>query len=571
MRGALLGFAVLGAGMLSAGGPAIAQQTYGAPQETPGDALSRNLKTLVANPRSVDALTGAGRAALAVGDAQAALSFLARAEDEAPRDGRIKMWIASALVQLEQPHAALKFFKDAADLGVPEAEIAPDRGLAYDIAGDPRRAQRDYRLALQRSRDPELTRRLALSLAISGEREPALRLLDEQFQTRNPAADRTRALVLALTGDAADAARVVEASMPGPQGAALMPFLARLPSLSLADRALAVHLGHFPQDGRTAPASNYAMNSFRSNVVSMGAGAPSPVDAGRPDALQPGLGRSTAALVRAAPRDSADEEEAPPVRSQAIAPPVSPPAAADPSAVRRRPSGGGAPPAHASTAQPSSWSWSRPALPRTQPHSQETRIASATPTPLPSRAVNPAPQVPVIALPHPLDISRPGAAAASTRTADETTPPAAKPPAPHPSRLADLAATVRTLPTPVVPAKHDSTGYGPKIPTAAARKPVAAKKPEAKETSRHWVQLGIGDDEDSLPGEYARLKTKAGKLLSARTGWTAAMGETNRILVGPFASKDDAQEFVNELAEKKLRAFAWTSAVGEKVAKLPAK
>jgi len=568
MRGALLGFAMLGAGMLSAGGPAIAQQTYGAPQESPGDALSRNLKTLVANPRSVDALTGAGRAALAVGDAQAALSFLARAEDEAPRDGRIKMWIASALVQLEQPHAALKFFKDAAELGVPEAEIAPDRGLAYDIAGDPRRAQRDYRLALQRSRDPELTRRLALSLAISGEREPALRLLDEQLQTRNPAAERTRALVLALTGDAADAARVVEASMPGPQGAALMPFLARLPGLSLADRALAVHLGHFPQDGRTAPASNYAMNSFRSNVVSMGAGSPSPVDAGRPDALQPGLGRSTASLVRAAPADSADEEEAPPVRSQPIAPPVSPPAAAA-EGVRRRPSGGAAAPAHASASQPSSWSWSRPALPRTQSHPQETRIASATPAPLPSRAVNASPEVPVIALPHPLDISRPGAAAATTRTAQET--PAAKPPAPHPSRLADLAATVRTLPTAVAPAKHDSAGYGPKVPTAAAKKPVAAKKPEPKETSRHWVQLGIGEDEDALPGEYARLKTKAGKLLAARAGWTAAMGETNRILVGPFASKDDAQEFVNELAEKKLRAFAWTSAAGEKVAKLPAK
>ena len=49
------------------------------------------------------------------------------------------------------------------------------------------------------------------------------------------------------------------------------------------------------------------------------------------------------------------------------------------------------------------------------------------------------------------------------------------------------------------------------------------------------------------------------------------MGETNRILVGPFASKDDAQEFVNQLAEKNVRAFTWTSRAGEKVSKLPAK
>jgi Flp pilus assembly protein TadD len=537
MRGILRGLTVLGAGMLSAGGPAIAQQNYGAPQETPGDALSRNLKTLVANPRSVDALTGAGRAALDVGDAQAALSFLARAEDEAPRDGRIKMWIASALVQLEQPHAALKFFKDAADLGVPEAELARDRGLAYDIAGDPRRAQRDYRLALQRSRDPELTRRLALSLAISGEREPALRLLDEQLQSRSPAAERTRALVLALTGDAADASRAVEASMPGPQGAALMPFLARLPSLSLADRALAVHLGRFPQDGRSAPAQSYAMNDFRSNVVSAGRAPGSPLTAGRPDPLQPGLGRSTAALVRAAPPEAADDQPAPPVRMDDVS----------------RRSG-------------------------SQVEAGVRRQPGAAPS---------ASRAPLIALPHPLDIRRPGSTAAA-QSADEVAPPVAHPPLPRQSRLADLAATVATLPgtTPAVGASPSSgpaavavapqqrvAAYGPKVPAAAAPAKAAtpAAKPEPKIASRQWVQLGIGADQDGLPDEYKRLKAKGGKLLAALGGWTAPMGETNRILVGPFASKDDAQEFVNQLADKNLRAFTWTSRVGEKVSKLPAK
>ena len=68
-----------------------------------------------------------------------------------PRDGRIKMWIGSALVQLQQPHAALKFFRDAAELGVAGGRIAGDRGLAHDIAGNPREAQRDYRLALRRA------------------------------------------------------------------------------------------------------------------------------------------------------------------------------------------------------------------------------------------------------------------------------------------------------------------------------------------------------------------------------------------------------------------------------------
>jgi Flp pilus assembly protein TadD len=523
--------------MVLAGGPAsAAQPATGIPQETSGDALSRNLKSLAANPRSLDALTGAGRAALDVGDAQAALGFLARAEDESPRDGRIKMWIGSALVQLEQPHAAIKFFKDAADLGVPEAELAGDRGLAYDILGDQRRAQRDYRVALQRTRSPELLSRLALSLAISGDRDQALRTLDEE--ARGPAADRTRALVLALTGDAADAGRAVEASMPGGQGAALMPFLARLPSLSPADRALAVHLGHFPQDGRTAPAPVYAMNDFRSNVVSPAAA--SAVNAGRPDPRQPGLGRTTASLVRSAPPQD-DEEEAPPVRAQA-ATPARAQAVPTQQPVRRVPSGG-APVRTAATAPATGWTL--PSRPQIRP----TPAAAAPP--------------PVVALAHPLD------AVPKAPSRDAVAAPVR--PAPARSRLAELAAAVATLDAPVAPPVR-SAAYGPKVPAASApaKKPApAAPKPEAK--SRQWVQIGIGEDTDALPAEFTRLKAKGGKLLASLNGWTAPMGETNRLLVGPFASSDDAQEFVNQLAEKKVRAFAWTSRAGEKVAKLPAK
>ncbi|HYJ82425.1 MAG TPA: SPOR domain-containing protein, partial [Allosphingosinicella sp.] len=271
-----------------------AAQTTGAFTESPNAALSRNLRSLAANPKSVTSLMGAGRAALDLGDAQAALTFFARAEEQMPRDGRVKMWIASALVQLQQPHAALKFFRDAAELGVPAADFARDRGLAHDIAGNPREAQRDYRLALLKGRDDETTRRLALSLAISGEREPALRLLEDQLLVRDRAAERARVLVLALTGDTAAATRAVQAAMPGPQAGAMSPFLARLPTLSPADRALAVHLGVFPQDGRTPAPSTYAANDFANAVT----------DAGRPDPGQTSLARRTppAEPVSTAPR-----------------------------------------------------------------------------------------------------------------------------------------------------------------------------------------------------------------------------------------------------------------------------
>jgi Flp pilus assembly protein TadD len=253
MKGARLGLAMLGMGTLLAASPAGAQATGNPALDGPGAALSHNLRSLAENPKSLHALMGAGKAAIELGDPQAAITFFGRAEEQAPRDGRIKMWIGAALVHLHKPDAAFKFFQEAVTLGVPEGEVARERGLAFDISGDARRAQRDYRLALQRGRDDEATRRLALSLAISGDREPALQLLEPQLLAGDRDGERTRALVLALTGDTGGAVRTVEASMPGGRGSALAPFLERLSALAPADRALAVHLGHFPQSGRNLP------------------------------------------------------------------------------------------------------------------------------------------------------------------------------------------------------------------------------------------------------------------------------------------------------------------------------
>src|SRR5688500_8227182 len=113
-----------------------------------GAELRRHLTTLADNPRSLDALVGAGRAALATGDAEAALSFFGRADELSPRNARVRAGMASALVQLGRAPTALQLFAEAIALGAPEVEIAGDRGLAFDMSGDPRRAQQDYALAL---------------------------------------------------------------------------------------------------------------------------------------------------------------------------------------------------------------------------------------------------------------------------------------------------------------------------------------------------------------------------------------------------------------------------------------
>ncbi|WP_235399029.1 SPOR domain-containing protein [Sphingomonas sp. SRS2] len=215
----------------------------------PAEALARYLRVLARDPGDLDALAGAGSAALAVGDADAAINFYVRAEKISPRDGRVKAGLGSALVQKEQPRAALRLFNNATDLGVAPYEVALDRGLAYDLRGDNRKAQGEYTLLLRnRPNEAEATRRLALSLAMSGDRAGALTILDPLLRKRDIPAWRARAFVLAMTGDTAGAQAAAYAVLPRYQADALKPFLERLPSLKAAEKAAAVHFGHFPED-----------------------------------------------------------------------------------------------------------------------------------------------------------------------------------------------------------------------------------------------------------------------------------------------------------------------------------
>lgn len=230
--------------------PASGQEAAPPPSTNPADRLAANLVVLSQNPRDVNALTEAGLSAIAVGDGNAALGFLARAEQISPSNGRIKAALGSALILLEKPADALKLFGEAQSLGYPEHALAGDRGLAHDLRGETRRAQRDYALALRYSSNDEITRRYALSLGISGDRDRALELLDPLLRKRDLEAWRARAFVLAMTGHLKDAEEVAASIMPMGAAASMSPFLRRLASLNPADRALAVNMGIMPSDGQ---------------------------------------------------------------------------------------------------------------------------------------------------------------------------------------------------------------------------------------------------------------------------------------------------------------------------------
>ncbi|HEY0085588.1 MAG TPA: SPOR domain-containing protein [Allosphingosinicella sp.] len=671
--GARLGLALLGAGMLLSAAPGAAQ-TGNPALDGPGEALSRNLRSLAENPKSITALMGAGKAALELGDPQAAITFFGRAEEQAPSDGRIKMWIGAALVQLEQPQGALKFFTEATGMGVPEAEVAAQRGMAFDLLGDPRRAQRDYRMALANKPSAEVSRQLALSLAISGEREPALRLLEDQLLTRDRAAERTRAFVLALTGDAAGAARAVQASMPA-QSAALAPFLDRLPALSLSERALAVHLGHFPSSARNLPVP-------RPNTYAAYQPSPTPTRAGAPDRSQAALGTRAVAAPKPQTRvvDRQPAFKSKPVPRAAGRTPI----AASPSQIASAAPAAASPTRVTSGASNRETTQDRAERPATKPAASPPRqlAASSPPRAVSSPARQQASAIPVgrVVLPEPqvsspvvvakLEPQRQGPDLASTsalppvqqnsgpslplaqapvQTALNTALPSqalavpgfsiaatgqsqasaapqepvselasvqaapkpvselasveAPPPASAPveergaSRLAGIASLIASLPeepagaeeapepapVPVKVAIAAPAKKEPPKPVVASKKDLAAKpvvkkdaveakKPVAPaEPKRIWVQVAGGADKAALPREFARIKTKAPKLLAARAAWTTPLKATNRLLVGPFKTDGEAQTFVNELKKSNVTGFAWTSEAGQKIEKLSAK
>jgi Flp pilus assembly protein TadD len=261
----MLGFArisCLGAAFACASGlavvasaPAFAQGSYSPYNETPAAALARYVRALADDPKDFNSLIGAGRAALELGDAQAAGGFFARADDVDPRSPLPQEGMGAVQVANGDAKAALPYFRRAEQLGAVPAQLGCDRGLAYDLMGQQAKAQSDYRAALSGADADETRRRLALSLAISGDKADAIATIAPLAAKGDSSVSRVRAFVLALTGDSGAAMTAIDAAMPG-SWSRVAPFLQRLPSLSAGEKAAAVNLGIFPDSNQ--PAYAYA-------------------------------------------------------------------------------------------------------------------------------------------------------------------------------------------------------------------------------------------------------------------------------------------------------------------------
>ena len=284
--------AVVGAVLAGVPATADAQLTVGGRGESPSDALARNMKTLASSPSSFEALVGAGRASLALGDSQSAAGFFGRAEEVWPTSPLPQAGMGAALALEGDGNAALHYFARATQLGATQAMIGADRGLAYDLIGQHAQAQADYRAALSGRDGDEARRRLALSLAISGNKAEALSMLSPLMARGDAAGARTRAFVLALTGDANGAKNAIEAAMPG-SSSNMAYFFRKLPALRSDQKVAAVNLGIFPNSLDTQVASRPPVTMDPVKIIQRNPTPQPPQDEDRIGSIEQWLSQAT--------------------------------------------------------------------------------------------------------------------------------------------------------------------------------------------------------------------------------------------------------------------------------------
>ncbi len=554
----------------------------------PAAQLSENLKALARDPFNVDALLLAGGGALAVGDPNAAFGFFARAEELSPDNYRAKIGLGSALTQMEKSGEALRAFDEALRLGAPEADLLADRGLAYDLAGDPKKAQRDYLAALKARPSDEVTRRLALSLGVAGERDAALAQLEPLIKQNDQGAWRARAFILAMNGDPAGAEKIVRMVAPADVARSLTGFMQRLPSLTIGAKAAAVHFGTLPASGQ-GPQIASLEDEFRPVDRSVAASLTSVepervvVAAAAPDPRQ---------SKRQAREAKANEKKRQNVPAPSQTVQISRQSGSG--AIAATPDSGDRPVIVAAVQEPiktAAPSAARPVpifeVPAARP---KPAIATVTPParPFVGPPIGPAP-APVVSPPSPpkLASKEPVLQAPAMRSdvAVASPPPAAPPPAAR--TLADLVRTLEleeesapvALPDAeklrvmrIAAQRKAAAEEKARLEKAAEQRRIAEEAAKARRNpARTWVQIATGRNTKALPQTWRQIRNNAPKALDGQRAWYVSFRQTNRLLVGPVRSSSAARDLVNDLAREGVQATIFSSEAGQEIERLSGK
>lgn len=492
-------------------------------------ALTEALQTLARNPNERRALLTAGRSALALGDTDAALGFFSRLRDLDPGSSDALAGLAAVQVRRNEPVLALSLFDNVGDDALRDLSIVAERGLAYDLVGDQARAQAIYREALAVTRSEELVRRLSLSQAIAGDREASEATLLPLLQRQNKAAWRTRAFALAILGASDEAVTVANAVMPAGLAREMEPFLRIMPRLTAAQQAAAANLGQFPrssQIGRDTP----EIAAYVRSPQSAAQGRRQPGDGLVPQGQPFGPGAGTRQASRPEPADAVTRDSDGEVLARQA------------TTLRDRQS---------RTAVPRERTDSVPAA-DPAPSNPETRAGEVSRSTLPTQEQGAAAPVEQPVQPSAgFDLSQ-----VPSTTREE---PVAEPEPDFASAFGDFA-------RPTV--DPDASEGGVDVTGIEPARPQPEDPPPPPNPARIWVQLGIGRDVDALAFDWRRLQRRHSQL-EGRDGYRAGLGQTNRMVTGPFASRAEAMDLVNALKEAGHDSLVWRSEDGEKVILLP--
>lgn len=562
-------------------------------------ALSFFVRALALKPDDASLYGEAGRLALAMGDGDAAFGFYARAVQLEPRNGLLRADVGRALNATMRPKEALDLFGQAIWLGVKEEDVASDRGLSRDLLGDNRKAQRDYALALAaHPGDMVITQRLALSMAISGDRAAAIALLEPLVQ-RGGASElhRTFAFVHALTGDVASARKLAEEAMPAEQAATMSLFFARLPHLSSQNMALAAHFGRLPaskvltENARAVPEKRKIKDQDPLAVRASAAGEALPqMNPPKKDKLvlaQSAGGNEqvsnktekarptdeTPSQSRASIETRCEDVSGRSARAQCLA---------DARALERRCGG----PTPRKTAECMAYK----AKPVEEPVVKSAAAEGAACDSVSGRSARAQCLADARALERRCGGPNPRKTAeCETYKARSVEEPVAKSAAATKSPceavtgrtaraqcLADAHALERRCGGATPRQTAECRAYMAQGNVFAEEKPAKkdSSKPDKakpKHPSRIWVQVAGGANTAALPKEWQRLKTKGAAALGKQTPYWAPFKATNRLLIGPFKDNAAADERVNALKKAGLSGFRFTSENGEEIKPLATK
>ena len=556
--------------------PVSAQREIVQPLPSDGERdLSEALTRLARDATNVGALVDAGDAALELGDIDAAIGFFGRANELSPDNPRIKLGQARAYTRSRRPIEALRLFAEAERAGIRNAQMAEDRALAFDLVGDSRSAQQLYRLALDNGAGAETRRRLALSQAISGNRDGFEATLLPLLEEGDLAAFRTRSFGLAILGDTAEAKTIATTSLPAGLGSQMASYLDIMPRLTNAQQAAAGNLGVFPQTS--------SIGSDDAEVAGY-AGAPVRL-AGSVQPPAPNAQTAPAPAPAPAP---------PPKRALELTPLPEPTVAPAPAPPEPAPDNAGQPvvqdtveyrQARATTPFDRRWGLDErtvvvrnTSVPGSAELSNQGGVSPAqssagsatqgvsTPAPSLATTVNePTRQGPTE---DAVVIAQAGnassAAAVDVPTAGvELEPESRTLSEPASLSVADAFGSFTLAPTRPAPTASGGVDITRiEIPRERAE---PEPPPPPKHPSRHWVQVATGKDLSALGFDWRRIARKADGALEGKGPFTTPWGEANRLLSGPYPSATAAREMMNRLKAMDIDSFTFTSDTGQAI------